>query len=73
MELDILAAGLGVVSTALAALFWLWASLIKVPDNIDTFIAELQRVGRINAYGALCAFAAALCATYAFARQGRWL
>jgi flagellar biosynthesis/type III secretory pathway M-ring protein FliF/YscJ len=41
-------------------------------SNIDTFIGELQRASRWNAYGALAASIAALCAAYTFARQQHW-
>lgn len=54
--------GVGVVATALAAIFWFWASVIEVPDNIDTFIAALQHVSRVNALGATAAGVAAVCA-----------
>lgn len=33
--------------------FWVWSSLIKVPDNIDTFVSVLQHQGRINAAAAI--------------------
>ncbi|HEY9537610.1 MAG TPA: hypothetical protein VIS03_08455 [Kiloniellaceae bacterium] len=49
------------VLAVLAAGFWLWASLITVPDNVDTFISVLQRIGKLNAYGALSASFAAAC------------
>jgi hypothetical protein len=68
MNLDFIVGFAGVMATFVAGAFWLWASLIKVPDNIDTFISVLQRVGRINAYGAWSACVAALCAAYTFAR-----
>ena len=53
----------------LAAYWWLRASLVKVPDNIDTIVAALQRASRLNAYGAGAAVVAALCAAFLFARQ----
>jgi hypothetical protein len=40
---------IGVLSSIGAAGFWLWASLIPVPDNQDTFIAALQLVSGIKA------------------------
>jgi hypothetical protein len=40
------------LSSGIAAAFWLRAALITVPDNIDTFVTELQRAGRWNAAGA---------------------
>ncbi len=60
---------LGVVSSLLAAGLWLWGSLIKVPDNIDTIVGELQRIGRVNAWAALSAVIAALCAAFSFWKQ----
>jgi hypothetical protein len=66
---DKLVAALGVIATLAAAGFWLWGSLIEVPDNLDTIVQELQRIGRINAWAATAALVAALCASYAFARQ----
>jgi hypothetical protein len=44
-----LIAGLGVVSSLVAAGFWLFASLLEVPDNIDTFISSLQWISKLNA------------------------
>lgn len=67
--LDFIIGCIGVVTSLAAAVFWLWASLIKVPDSIDTFIGELQRIGKKNAYGAALACAAAICAVYAFSRS----
>jgi hypothetical protein len=45
------------------------ASLIDVPDNIDTIVGELQRMGRWNAWAAFAAFVAALCTAYALWRN----
>lgn len=45
-----------------AAVFWLWASLVSVPDNLDTFIAELQWISRLNSFGAAGASVASLAA-----------
>ena len=39
-------ATIGVASSLGAAGFWLWASVIPVPNNQDTFIAALQRIAR---------------------------
>lgn len=58
----------GLVASLGAAGFWLWASIIEIPDNIDTIVGELQRVGRLNAWAALAALVAAVCAAYAFWR-----
>ena len=60
-------AGVGALSSLGAAGFWFWASVITVPDNMDTFITALQRISRINAIAAACAAMAALCAAYSFA------
>jgi hypothetical protein len=51
----------GVLATALAAAFWFWASLLRVPDDIDTFIAALQQISYISAWGAFFASIAAVC------------
>jgi len=67
--------GFGIVGTlaAIAAAgFWFYASLIEIPANMDTFIGELQRASRWNAYGAGAASVAALCAAYGFGRQQGW-
>jgi hypothetical protein len=68
-HIDIVVGALGAITSFGAAAFWLCASLIKVPDNLDTFIGGLQRMGRLNTYGAGCACVAALSATYAFVRS----
>jgi hypothetical protein len=57
----------GALSSLGAAGFWLWASVIPVPNNMDTFITALQRISHINALAAICATMAALCAAYSFA------
>jgi len=64
MSWNLIVGGAGAFFTFLAAAFWLRASLVTVPDNIDTFISVLQRIGRLNAYGAACASVAALCFLY---------
>jgi len=51
----------GTIAALLAAIFWLWASLVHVPDNVDTFIAALQWASRLNSYGAMAASVAAIC------------
>ena len=60
------AAAVGAGSSIGAAGFWLWASLIPVPNNQDTFIEVLQRISGINAIAATCAAVASFCAAYAF-------
>ncbi len=69
MTTDVVITGLGALLALLASLFWLWASRVRVPDNMDTFIGVLQRVSRLNACAAFAAFLAALCATALFYRQ----
>ena len=44
------------------------ASVIPVPDNLDTFITALQWISRINAIDAICATMAAVCAAYSFVK-----
>ncbi len=69
MSINTAVSGLGVMASVVAAFFWLWASLVTVPDNIDTFIAALQRASYLNSFAAGAASVAALCATVLFARQ----
>ena len=57
------------MAAILAAWFWLRAALVSVPDNIDIFIAALQRASRFNAYGAWCAVVGISCAALLFAQQ----
>jgi hypothetical protein len=66
---DKIVTAVGLAASLAAAGFWLWGSIIEVPDNIDTIVGELQRIGRLNAWAALAALIAALCAAYAFWRQ----
>ena len=66
---DKLVAGVGAVSSIGAAGFWLWASLIQVPDDQDAFIAALQRISRLNAIAATCAAAASICIAYGFIKS----
>jgi hypothetical protein len=47
-----------------AAVLWLNASLIDVPDNLDTIVGELQRMGWWNARAAFASFVAAFCGAY---------
>lgn len=56
----------GAIASLVSAGLWLWASLIPVPDNIDTFIAELRRISEVNACAAMAAAIAALCAALSF-------
>jgi hypothetical protein len=63
-------AAVGFLSTIGAAIFWLWASVIPVSNNQDTFIAVLQRISGINAIAAMCAALASICAAYVFFKSG---
>jgi hypothetical protein len=66
---DNIIGGIGALSFVAAAVLWLWASLIKVPDNIDTFVSELQRISRVNAWAAFATMIGTVCATIIFVRQ----
>ena len=61
--------GTGALASLFSAGFWLWASVVPVPDNLDTFIDALQHIAQLNAFAAGSAVVAALCATILFARQ----
>jgi hypothetical protein len=63
---DFAVCSIGVISSAVAAMFWFYASHIKLPDNQNKLIGELQRISRLNARAALAFGIAALCATYIF-------
>ena len=69
MTTNTIASGLGMIAALIAAYWWLRASLIEVPDNIDTFIAALQKASRLNAHGAAWAVVAALCGAIISASQ----
>ena len=51
-----------VVGGLIAAAFWLSSARVTVPNNQDTFIAALQRIGKLNSIGAAGASAAAIAA-----------
>ena len=59
----------GALSSILAAAFWLRSALIDVPDNIDTIVRELQRIGWWNSAAAQAAVIASLCAAWLFVKQ----
>jgi len=67
--LDKAAGIIGVLAALAAAGLWLRASVIDVPNNIDTIVGELQRMGRWNASAAFASFVAALCGAYALWSQ----
>ena len=62
----LLVTGAGALFSLLAAAFWLGASLVKVPDNQDTFILALQKASRLNALGAVSACLSAVSAFILF-------
>jgi hypothetical protein len=66
---DNIIGGIGALTFVAAATLWLWASLIKVPDNIDVFVSELQRISRVNAWAAFATTIGSLCAAIIFVRQ----
>jgi hypothetical protein len=51
------------IASFIAAVCWLRSALIQVPNNIDTIVGELQRIGQWNglAAGASCVAAIFLC------------
>ena len=65
-DLELVIAGLGVVAGVVAGMLAIWASRIRVPDNIDTFIDALQRAGQLNSFAAIAAAVSALCALAVF-------
>lgn len=69
MKINTIVSGIGAIAGMLAAYWWLRASLVTVPNNIDTFIGALQDASRMNAYGATAAVVGALCAVFLFAHQ----
>ncbi|MEE8284089.1 MAG: hypothetical protein V3R63_03785 [Alphaproteobacteria bacterium] len=69
-EILTIISGLGAAAALLASGFWFRASILEVPDNIDTFIGALQRISRINACGGLSATVAAICGATLFVFGG---
>ncbi len=70
MTITIEVAGyIGTAAALIAAIFWLRVSLIEVPDIFETFIGELQRIGRWNSAAAMAATVAAICAAVIFFQQ----
>ena len=53
-----------VFTAILAAIFWLWASLIRIPDLLDSpmdsAFSPMKKASRLNAYAAACAGVSAL-------------
>ena len=65
----LIVSGIGAAAVGVAAGLWLWAAMIAAPDNIDTIVSELQRIGRLNASAAGAACIAAVCGVILFAIQ----
>ena len=65
-----IAGAIATVAAVVAAGLFMYAATIKVPDNTDTIVAELQRISRWNSYGCI---AAAIGAAVAFAQQSKLL
>jgi hypothetical protein len=72
-RLDYIIGIVGVLSSVAAAGLWLYASRMRVMLSTDSIENDLREMSRWNAYAAMAAFVAALCAAYAFARQIHWL
>jgi hypothetical protein len=66
---DNIVCAIGLIASALAAVLWFRASLVEVPNNVNAIAGELQRIGRLNAWGAFAASVAAVCAAYTFWSQ----
>jgi hypothetical protein len=59
---------MSVVASISAAGFWLWASLVNVPDNIDTFVGKLTMDRAIECGGGICRMRCRnLCSIYVLA------
>ena len=59
---------IGAVSALIAAISWFRSATIRVPNNIDTMVDQLQRAGRWNAWaaGATCISALSQCLHFLF-------
>jgi hypothetical protein len=60
---------IGAVSALIAAGLWFRSTTVSMPDRLDAIAAELQRVGRWNAWaaGATCISALSQCLHFLFA------
>ena len=67
--IDKIIGAIGALASILAAVFWLRSALLDVPDNIDTIVRELQRIGWWNSAAAWAAVVASLCAALIFLKQ----
>jgi hypothetical protein len=68
MNVNTIVSGLGAIASAASAFWWLRASLVSVPANIDTIIKVLQQVSAMNAYAAGATGLGAICAVVLFTR-----
>ena len=59
---------IGAVSGVVAAGLWFRSTTVSLPDGLDAIAAELQRVGRWNAWaaGATCLSALSQCLHFLF-------
>jgi len=59
---------IGAVSALIAAGLWFRSTTVSMPDRLDAIAAELQRVGRWNAWaaGATCISALSQCLHFLF-------
>ena len=59
---------IGAVSAVVAAGLWFRSTTVSMPDRLDAIAAELQRVGRWNAWaaGATCLSALSQCLHFLF-------
>ena len=53
--------GVGGLAALGAAGFGLWASFVRVPDDIDNFIRVLHWISKLNSFGAIAAGVSAFC------------
>jgi hypothetical protein len=60
---------IGATSALIAAGLWFRSTTVSMPDRLDAIAAELQRVGRWNAWaaGATCISALSQCLHFLFA------
>jgi len=60
---------IGAASALIAAGLWFRSTTVSMPDRLDAIAAELQRVGRWNAWaaGATCISALSQCLHFLFA------
>ena len=59
MDLHLIVRASPAVAAIVAAVLWFVSSRIKVPNDIDTIVGQLQRIGRWNSRAALASCIAA--------------